>query len=78
MSNCAVFFNTMRTEQKTSVKNSIGRLVFVGISVLLQVIWIINLFLWLNPLFSGNFPFFHADRSLSCLCNIRNAWKYGI
>jgi len=38
----------MRTEQKTSVKNSIGRLVFVGISVLLQVIWIINLFLWLN------------------------------
>ena len=48
MSNCAVFFNTMRTEQKTSVKNSIGRLVFVGISVLLQVIWIINLFLWLN------------------------------
>lgn len=77
MSNCAVFFNTMRTEQKTSVKNSIGRLVFVGISVLLQVIWIINLFLWLNR-YSAAISFFHADRSLSCLCNIRNAWKYGI
>ena len=35
-------------------------------------------FLMAEPLFSGNFPFFHADRSLSCLCNIRNAWKYGI
>ena len=32
-------------------------------------------FLMAEPLFSGNFPFFHADRSL---CNIRNAWKYGI
>ena len=30
----------MRTEQKTAVKNSIGRLVFVALSVLLQVIWI--------------------------------------
>ena len=30
----------MRTEQKTAVKNSIGRLVVVALSVLLQVIWI--------------------------------------
>lgn len=30
----------MRAEQKTAVKNSIGRLVFVALSVLLQVIWI--------------------------------------
>ena len=43
-----VFFNIMRAEQKTSVKNSVGRLIFVGISVLLQVIWIISLFIWLN------------------------------
>ena len=30
----------MRAEQKTAVKNSIGRLVFVALSVLLQAIWI--------------------------------------
>lgn len=30
----------MRAEQKTAVKNSIGRLAFVALSVLLQVIWI--------------------------------------
>lgn len=30
----------MRTEQKTAVKNSIGRLAFVALSVLLQIIWI--------------------------------------
>ena len=47
-----VFFNIMRAEQKTSVKNSVGRLIFVGISVLLQVIWIISLFIWLNNYFS--------------------------
>lgn len=38
----------MRTEEKTSVKNSIGRLVFVAISVLLQVVWILFLFMKLN------------------------------
>lgn len=38
----------MRTETKTSVKNSIGRLLFVGISVLIQIIWIIILFIRLN------------------------------
>ena len=31
---------SMRTEQKTAVKNSIGRLAFVALSVLLQIIWI--------------------------------------
>lgn len=38
----------MRTEQKSSVKNSIGRLIFVGLSVLLQVAWIVVLFVRLN------------------------------
>lgn len=38
----------MRTEEKTSVKNSVGRLVFVGVSVLIQVVWIIILLMWLN------------------------------
>lgn len=38
----------MRTEQKTNIKNSIGRLCFVAISVLLQVSWLYSLFVWLN------------------------------
>lgn len=38
----------MRTEQKTNVKNSIGRLIFVALAVLIQVGWIVALFLWLN------------------------------
>ena len=38
----------MRTEQKSNVKNSVGRLVFVGLSLLLQVLWILLLFLRLN------------------------------
>ncbi len=38
----------MRTEEKTSVKNSIGRMFFVGVSVLAQVIWIMTLFVRLN------------------------------
>lgn len=38
----------MRTEEKTNVKNSVGRLIFVLIAVLIQVVWIVALFLWLN------------------------------
>lgn len=38
----------MRTEEKTSVKNSIGRLAFVAISVLIQVGWILLILLRLN------------------------------
>lgn len=38
----------MRVEEKASVKNSIGRMAFVVVSVLLQVIWIVNLVIWLN------------------------------
>ena len=38
----------MRTEQKSNVKNSVGRLVCVGLSLLLQVLWILLLFLRLN------------------------------
>lgn len=38
----------MRTEERTSVKNSIGRLVFVALSVIIQVIWICVLVIRLN------------------------------
>ncbi len=38
----------MRTEQKTNIKNSVGRLIVVVLSVLIQVLWIIILFLKLN------------------------------
>lgn len=38
----------MRAEQKANVKNSIGRLAFVGISLLIQVMWIVLLFERLN------------------------------
>lgn len=38
----------MRTEEKTAVKNSVGRLIFVGISVLIQVGWILFMFFKLN------------------------------
>lgn len=38
----------MRTEEKTNVKNSIGRLVFVILSLLVQVGWIAVLFVKLN------------------------------
>lgn len=43
----------MRTEEKTSVKNSVGRLVFVAVSVLLQVIWILFLLMRLNAYSTG-------------------------
>ena len=38
----------MDTEQKTEVKNSIGRVVFIGISILLQVLWIVLMVIKLN------------------------------
>lgn len=38
----------MDTEQKTKVKNSIGRIVFIGISILLQILWIVLIALRLN------------------------------
>lgn len=38
----------MRTEQKTNVKNSIGRLVFVVLSLIIQVTWIVLLFVKFN------------------------------
>ncbi|MDO4285905.1 MAG: cardiolipin synthase [Eubacteriales bacterium] len=38
----------MRTEQKTNIKNSIGRLVLVGLSVLVQLYWIVQLFFHLS------------------------------
>ena len=45
---CGMKRQKMRTEQKSNVKNSVGRLVFVGLSLLLQVLWILLLFLRLN------------------------------
>ncbi|MCM1102255.1 MAG: cardiolipin synthase [Clostridium sp.] len=38
----------MRTEEKSHVKNSIGRLIFVVLSFLIQVSWFVALFMWLN------------------------------
>ncbi len=38
----------MRTEEKSHVKNSVSRLIFVGLSVILQVAWIVFLFSLLN------------------------------
>lgn len=38
----------MRTEQKTNVKNSVGRLFIVGLGVFIQVYWIVQLFIGLN------------------------------
>lgn len=38
----------MRAEQKSNVKNSIGRLGVTGISIIIQVLWIIFLFIRLN------------------------------
>lgn len=38
----------MRTEEKTAVKNSVGRMMFVGISVLIQAVWILFQFKKLN------------------------------
>lgn len=38
----------MRTEEKTSVKNSIGRLIFVAIAVLIQAARIVIPMIWLN------------------------------
>ena len=38
----------MRAEQKSNVKNSIGRLMFVGLAVVLQVVWIVLMFIRLN------------------------------
>lgn len=39
---------TMTAEEKSSVKNSVGRMIFVGLSVLVQAGWIVFLFLRLN------------------------------
>lgn len=38
----------MRTESKTHVKNSVGRLMFVVLAVLIQVSWFVALFIWLR------------------------------
>lgn len=38
----------MRTEQKQSVKNSIGRLIFVGLSLMIQIGWFVLMLMKLN------------------------------
>ena len=38
----------MRTESKTAVKNSIGRMIFVALSVFLQIAWLFILAQWLD------------------------------
>lgn len=39
---------SMRTEQKTNVKNSVGRLIFVLLAFVFQVSWFVVLFRWLH------------------------------
>ena len=43
----------MRTEGRTEVKNSVGRLIFVAVSVLVQVGWFLILVLRLNEYSAG-------------------------
>lgn len=43
----------MRTEAKTAVKNSIGRLIFAALGFVIQVVWIVMLFLKLNAYSTG-------------------------
>jgi cardiolipin synthase len=50
----------MRNTEKTDMKNSIGRLIFTAIALLLQIVWILGLTMWLNQ-YSGFVLF------LSCL-----------
>lgn len=38
----------MRTEQKTNIRNSIGRLFLVAVSVIVQIVWIVQLFFHLS------------------------------
>ena len=38
----------MRAEQKANVKNSVGRLGVTGLSIIIQVLWIVFLFVRLN------------------------------
>lgn len=43
----------MHTEKTSPVKNSIGRMIFVGFSILIQVIWMVMLAMKLNEYSSG-------------------------
>ncbi|MBS6396447.1 MAG: cardiolipin synthase [Clostridiales bacterium] len=43
----------MYTKKNASSQNSIGRFLFVGISVLLQIIWLVFLAVWLNEYSAG-------------------------
>ena len=43
----------MREEQKGAVKNSIGRIFITALLVLIQVVWIIELFVRLNKYSTG-------------------------
>ena len=38
----------MRTEEKTNVQNSVGRVIFVMLALLIQVVWLYSLFSSLN------------------------------
>ncbi len=38
----------MRAEEKSNVKNSVGRISFAGLSVLLQILWMVLIAVWLH------------------------------
>ena len=43
----------MREEQKGAVKNSIGRIFITALLILIQVVWLIELFIRLNQYSTG-------------------------
>lgn len=61
----------MDTEQKTEVKNSIGRVVFIGISILLQISWIVLMAMRLNEYST------YISLGSSIIALILALWIYG-
>lgn len=59
----------MRTEAKTAVKNSIGRMIFVMLSVLLQIGWLFVLAQWLDD-YSAAISVLASVAALVLVCRI--------
>ncbi len=59
----------MRTEEKTGVKNSVGRISFAGLSVLLQILWLVFIAVKLNE-YSSLIAFLSGLLALSLALHI--------
>ncbi len=59
----------MRTEVKANVKNSVGRLVFAGLCILLQLVWLIFIVMRLNE-YSAVISFFSGVIALAVALHI--------